>query len=217
MNLRQSATAILLSVVALSMAAPVLADPITLEAGHPGDPQSSQLIPLPYMEAGYSINAAGGLYYLGSLDARYAGGSNMFNATYNDVTTLTRVDSTAFNMNSIKLAMMWGSAMPSEEVMTFTGFKSGGGTVTQTFNVSNATFETYLFDDAFTDLSSVTWGTNVSEFTTQFGEIDVSHRRAQAPQTSAVPESASWALMMIGFGALGVSMRRRQKAAVNFS
>jgi len=217
MNLRQSAAAMFLSVAALSMSAPAWATPITLDAGHPGDPQFSQMIALPYIEAGYSINAAGGLYYLGSLDSRYAGGSNMFNATYNDVTTLTKVDGGAFDMNSIKLAMMWVGPMPSVEVMTFTGVKNGGGTVSQTFDVSNTQFETYSFDDDFSDLLGVSWYTNVSDFTAQFGEIDVADHSQAPANAAAVPEPATWALLMSGFGMTGFAMRsvrRRRPAAV---
>jgi len=35
--------------------------------------------------------------------------------------------------------------------------------------------------------------------------------------SGAVPEPATWALMILGFGAVGYSMRRRQKAAVRFA
>nr|WP_081668418.1 PEPxxWA-CTERM sorting domain-containing protein [Sphingomonas phyllosphaerae] len=32
-----------------------------------------------------------------------------------------------------------------------------------------------------------------------------------------MPESATWALMILGFGGVGYSIRRRQKAAVGFA
>lgn len=35
--------------------------------------------------------------------------------------------------------------------------------------------------------------------------------------TSAVPEPATWAMMIFGFGAVGASMRRRRKVAVSFA
>ena len=41
---------------------------------------------------------------------------------------------------------------------------------------------------------------------------------AGTPATAAaVPESASWALMLVGFGGIGAAMRRSRKAAVSFS
>ena len=44
------------------------------------------------------------------------------------------------------------------------------------------------------------------------GEVTVG-----APITAAVPEPASWALMLAGFGAIGGAMRHRRKAAINFA
>lgn len=35
--------------------------------------------------------------------------------------------------------------------------------------------------------------------------------------TAAVPEPSTWALMIVGFGAVGYAMRRRQKFAVRFA
>lgn len=35
--------------------------------------------------------------------------------------------------------------------------------------------------------------------------------------TAAVPEPSTWALMILGFGAVGYAMRRRQKVAVRFA
>ncbi|HEU0095325.1 MAG TPA: PEPxxWA-CTERM sorting domain-containing protein [Rhizomicrobium sp.] len=39
----------------------------------------------------------------------------------------------------------------------------------------------------------------------------------QAPVTSAVPEPATWAMMLAGFGALGGVMRRRQRVVLHFA
>jgi PEP-CTERM motif len=40
---------------------------------------------------------------------------------------------------------------------------------------------------------------------------------AAAPSTGAVPEPATWALLLVGFGLIGASMRRRAKVVVSFS
>jgi hypothetical protein len=37
------------------------------------------------------------------------------------------------------------------------------------------------------------------------------------PTGAAVPEPATWAMMIVGFGAIGASMRRRQSRRVQFS
>ena len=61
--------------------------------------------------------------------------------------------------------------------------------------------------------------TNATNFNNQgfFGIIDGStlSGRTYMP-TAAVPEPATWAMMLVGFGAVGASMRRRRKVAVRF-
>tara|TARA_R110000782_G_scaffold268393_1_gene364779 strand:- start:35721 stop:36416 length:696 start_codon:yes stop_codon:yes gene_type:complete len=41
--------------------------------------------------------------------------------------------------------------------------------------------------------------------------------RVYFAETSAIPEPATWAMMLAGFGAIGFAMRRRQKVAVSFA
>lgn len=49
------------------------------------------------------------------------------------------------------------------------------------------------------------------------GFQDLRQVRLGGVSTNAVPEPATWAMMLAGFGAMGVAMRRRRKVAVSFA
>ena len=96
----------------------------------------------------------------------------------------------------------------SDELVTLTGFISGGGTVTQ-IAPAGSTFSTETLT-GFTNLTSFT----ISQLTAPgqrgpggflaLDNINVSFG------PSAIPEPAAWALMLAGFGLVGGAMRRRQ-------
>ena len=50
----------------------------------------------------------------------------------------------------------------------------------------------------------------------KFSSFDFRFGIGGSPMTSAVPEPASWAMMLIGFGALGGALRNRRKPVVAF-
>ena len=43
------------------------------------------------------------------------------------------------------------------------------------------------------------------------------YAQAGIPQAGTVPEPATWAMMLVGFGAMGFAMRRRQKVRVSYA
>jgi hypothetical protein len=190
---------------ALGMGTPALATVITFDAAanaH-GTPQLSGPITSPYVESGYNISAPGGLYYLGTFDPRYAGEPNLFDSNYDDTTTLTATDGQPFSMLSIDLALMYLGSRPSDEPTTFTGAIAGGGTVTQTFDVTNSSFLTFTLAADFTNLTSVSW-TATGGSTPQFSNIDVV---ASTPLPAALP------LFVTGLGAMGLFGWRRKRRA----
>jgi hypothetical protein len=186
-----------LSLAAALVSTSAMADVITFDGVGPG--VGSHAVPSPYQELNYSISAPNGLYYLGFGDPRYAGENNLFDNNYQDTTTLTTIDGRPFAIQSIDLAEMYLGARPATEPTTFTGTLVGGGTVTQTFDVSNASFQTYLFSGGFSGLTSLSW-TATTE-TPQFANINV----------STVPEPATWAMMLVGFGGLGAMLRSAKR------
>lgn len=81
---------------------------------------------------------------------------------------------------------------------------TGAFIVTQTFNFTGVNFSQFTLSPAFTGLSSV--------MITAFGTV-------QSPEflinnivvDSAVPEPASWVMMIIGFGMVGSAVRRNRR------
>ena len=185
---------VVLAVLLVLMASAAQADVITFNGVGPG--VGSHPVSSPYTELNYSISAPNGLYYLGTADPRYAGDNNLFNTNYWDTTTLTTIDGNLFAIHSIDLAQMYYyGLLPPIEPTTFTGTLAGGATVTQTFNVGNSSFQTYLFGAGFSGLTSISW-TATTE-TPQFANIHV----------STIPEPST--ALLLGLGLVGMASRGR--------
>jgi hypothetical protein len=81
-------------------------------------------------------------------------------------------------------------------------------------NVNNPTFSN------FTNLAVTNGGFNQSGPNYNLGASPTTLSAnfiAASTSTSAVPEPTTWAMMIIGFGAIGGTMRRRQKVQVSFA
>lgn len=94
---------------------------------------------------------------------------------------------------------------------TTTASRSGSGSIVRAdfgnngLEAAGQTSATYIYRTNATDFNL--GGT----FTTQDGSVA---QRANFQPVSAVPEPATWAMMLIGFGAIGHSMRRRKQTDV---
>lgn len=97
------------------------------------------------------------------------------------------------------------NGMPSGSTSTF-GRSPSGNVITTEFGANGLTgtenSTTYIFRTNATAFNSLGF----------FGIIDGSTLTGRTFQpTGAVPEPGTWAMMLIGFGAMGVSMRRRRR------
>jgi hypothetical protein len=198
--------AMVTAVTSLALCASAKAYVITFDAAASSDGTSgytSTPISSPYVENIFSVSAPSGLYYLGWGDGRYAGLPNLFDSNYDSVTTLKTTTGQDFNLNSIDLAVLGGYPPPALQATTFTGELANGGTVTETFDVTNTQFQTYTLSPSFSDLKSVSWTAPSDQGTPQFAMIDV----------TAVPEPSTWATLLLGFAGLGlVGYRKARKA-----
>jgi hypothetical protein len=136
-------------------------------------------------------------------------GDEIFNLTASNFTGFTvdaLVDTTDFDGEGIFTAAA-NPNLQGPPGSTTTASRSGSGRVVRADFGSNGleaagqTSATYIFRTNATDFNF--GGT----FTTQDGSV--ASRANYQPVGAPVPEPATWAMMLVGFGFLGAAMRRR--------
>jgi len=189
----------LFAVLFLAAASVTRADTITFSTLEQAG-SSLVLIPDPYLEAGYKIQDGGQLYFAQQGNTQYAGSAGLHERITNGTITLSRADGHAFTLSSIDLSVLHPQGVSPSVV--FTGVLAGGGTVTQTFTPTVFGFRTFVFNSAFTNLTSVTWHQGTDDFNAhQFDNIVV----------SSVPEPIS--IFLFGSGLVGITanLSRRKR------
>lgn len=129
------------------------------------------------------------------------GGATITTGFTGNIVTLRRTDGTAFDFASIDLADPFAAAVGGDIGFTFT---TADGAV-DSFLLTRpdvAGLTTHVF--ARTGLRSVSWqGVSTRGPWVQFDNIVVA-------AAGIIPEPASWALMIAGFGLSGAALRRRR-------
>jgi len=140
----------------------------------------------------------------------YTGSTALFANQNGGLTTLTQLNGDPFSMTGINLAFRGPTIVGQSTSLVFTGIKSGGSTVVQTFNYDQATVapissENFLFSANFTDLISVSWLQGNEGH--QFDNIVV-----DGSPSSGVPEPAGLAVFGLGLVLLGLMLRRQRQS-----
>jgi hypothetical protein len=146
---------------------------------------------------------------------------DIINATVTLDAAFTVPASTAFTSYNFNLN---GSAFPAQNTATGNGIFTlfNGGLMVATFAVGATTSDSIAGAGSLLppDSGSLTFDsfTSVFEITDLAtpATVDGSLLLISAADPSAAPEPATWAMMIGGFGAIGVAMRKRRKIAVAF-
>ncbi|HMI19466.1 MAG TPA: PEPxxWA-CTERM sorting domain-containing protein [Sphingomonas sp.] len=134
------------------------------------------------------------------------------------IITVAKVGGGAFTLNSIDLTDIYNGG--------FSVYGDYGGTVQFTFNyaLGGSSTQTFVIDGAAgwqTDTLNIT---GLSSFSVQglrtflnlFQIDNMVTSQTNDDVNSPAPEPASWAMMLMGFGAMGAALRRR-RASVTFA
>lgn len=139
-------------------------------------------------------------------------GAALMNYLSTSSTTLTAANGGAFRLLGLDVAGMYGY-VPSLGV-NFTFNFADGTTETRQLSLADTPGQSLtvhsLDFSALAPLSSFSWTPGAG--TTGFLQFD--NIRLDAVAAGAVPEPASWALMMLGFGAIGGALRTRRRPAL---
>jgi hypothetical protein len=134
-----------------------------------------------------------------------ANGQSRISATSGGLNNISimSADSSLFDFIEFN-AFGGGSFDGSLEVIATDQF---GNTFTETFSeFMNGENFVFAFSDAEQDIASITINA------TGTGFVDLRQVRVgQATPMGAVPEPGTWAMMLLGFGGMGVAMRRRRR------
>lgn len=154
--------------------------------------------------AGFTVTEVGGIpgiahsSVVSLVPAALSDGQFYINYDDNDPSVLTFVFNTAIN------AIGFNLAFDGAQTATFGGGVTGSLALAANTNgffgaISDTAFTTFTID--------VSGGPNVGIDALAFGTA----------ATAGVPEPATWAMTIAGFGLLGGALRRRQRASISFA
>ena len=119
-----------------------------------------------------------------------------------------------------------GGTADSDPFYNLTLEFASGNTLTGVYTPTTNTFvggSSYTFEGSTYSLAEFSFRRNLGNSVSQYTAVpggdgnDYSGNFRIVAALGAVPEPATWALMILGFGAIGGAMRRKTKASVRFA
>ena len=174
----------------------------------------------PWLEDGYSVSASRCSNQntcfvttgttLSSLDRTGAALTNMMGSA---TTTIARTDGAAFLLNAIDMANNYGNYSgygPTTMTVDFLFTFADGLTQATTYTLDNFAGQRLTVNNLTFDLAPL----SSFSFTPRAGSSGfVQFDNVRLSDVAAVPEPATWGLMILGFGAVGGALRRRRGVA----
>lgn len=158
----------------------------------------------PYSENGFTVDAAGGDVFEGHLFGNPAPSLVVGSIFGGGPFGAIRVGGGTFQFNSFELAAANGSA--EYQVNGFLGGVS-------VFSLNGSLAQTSMF----TTIAGFAGAIDELDFILTANGTSANIDNINVSSVAAVPEPATWAFMIVGFGAIGGAMRKRKKANVQVS
>ena len=193
----------LLAAAAAAVSSPALAATTVLDFnGH-----SNTIFGAPIVQSGFQLgNIAGDEQHFHLIDsAQYGLPSNGTSALLNDRDTsifLRAFDGSAFSLSSVDVGAAFNNGPASS--LTISGFFNG--LLTGSFTVANLGGYQTVSPSGFLNVDRI-----VFDGVGGGGGFELDNISLAA--ASAVPEPATWAMMLLGFGLIGSSLRTRRRSA----
>jgi hypothetical protein len=138
----------------------------------------------------------------------YAGSAGLFsNFSGQNFIRLSAVSGAGFSLNSISLSLLQNQT--GSVPVTFTGTLVGGGTVSQTFTVTQFGFLPFTLNSSFTNLAFVDIGPQATSPFFQIDNVVVNGTTTTTP----TPEPTTMLLLGTGLAGVGATVRKRRKAS----
>lgn len=127
----------------------------------------------------------------------------------------------AFNSIDFNLQIPTGAGARDLVIPNLVQFSINGAALPGFYNVGNGNNMFWIYGDAGEVFNSITWtgwfdsdlNSNTNPLAAaEFADI----RQIDLSTIAAVPEPATWAMMILGFGLIGGTMRRRQRQSVRY-
>lgn len=193
----------LLAAAAATVSTPALAATTVLDFnGH-----SNTIYGAPIVQSGFQLgNVAGGEQHFHLIDSTQFGlASNGTSVLLNDRNTsifLRAVDGSAFSLSSVDVAAAFGNGPASS--LTISGFFKG--VLTGTLTIANLGGFQTVSTSGLLNVDRV-----VFDGVGGGGGFELDNVTLGA--ATAVPEPATWAMMLLGIGLIGASLRTRRRSA----
>lgn len=171
---------------------------------------SCNFVGSPVVSQGYRFTdvSGGGLFLCNGFVIHNNANPALIAANTRSVLQFERSDAAPFSLQSFLAGARTNSGPGSVPTGIEVVGTTGSGSISQTFNFNGLTFENFTLNPSFTGLQNVRITALGDGASPQFL---INAIVVDAP-ASAVPEPASWALLIAGFGLVGATLRRRRAA-----